>query len=139
MSLTVEQEKEFEALIANFRPESFGTDTDIARFFYEYQQKKIDALIAENSTAPKNAELTKAAKEIISFLNEKTGRNYRPVPANLEPICARMKEGATLQELRQVVAKKTREWSSHESMAMYLRPATLFNRTKFAQYQGELV
>lgn len=76
---------------------------------------------------------------VLQFLNEKTGRNYRPVKANIEMIEARLKEGATVQELRQVVAKKTREWASDEKMAIYLRPATLFNRTKFAQYQGELL
>jgi hypothetical protein len=38
-----------------------------------------------------------------------------------------------------VIAKKCREWLHDEHMNEYLRPATLFNRTKFAQYQGELV
>ena len=42
------------------------------------------------------------------------------------------------QELRQVVAKKCREWSGDPTMMNYLRPATLFNSVKFAQYQGEL-
>jgi uncharacterized phage protein (TIGR02220 family) len=37
-----------------------------------------------------------------------------------------------------VIAKKTREWLHDEHMTEYLRPATLFNRTNFAQYQGEL-
>lgn len=79
------------------------------------------------------------ALKVLEFLNVKTGRHYRPVKANLEMIIARIKEGATEVELRQVVAKKTREWAGDEKMNQYLRPATLFNRTKFAQYQGELL
>jgi uncharacterized phage protein (TIGR02220 family) len=78
------------------------------------------------------------AKQILQFLNQKTGRNYRDGDANLDFIVARLKGGATPEELRQVVAKKCREWAGDEKMAEYLRPATLFNRTKFAQYQGEI-
>lgn len=79
------------------------------------------------------------ARAILDFLNEKTGRAYQPVDANLDLIVARLKDGATVTQCRQVIAKKTREWSGDEKMAEYLRPATLFNRTKFAQYVGELV
>ena len=78
------------------------------------------------------------AREILAFLNKKTGRNYRPVLANLNMIRARLKEGYTADELRQVVAKKCREWRGDSFMEKYLRPATLFNATKFAQYSGEL-
>lgn len=79
------------------------------------------------------------ALQILAFLNEKTGHAYRPVKANLNLISARLKEGATVMECRQVIAKKSREWATDEKMAEYLRPATLFNATKFAQYVGELV
>lgn len=78
------------------------------------------------------------AVRILDFLNEKTGRNYRRVEANLGFIAARLQEGATETEMRQVIAKKTREWLGDEKMAQYLRPLTLFNKSKFAQYQGEL-
>lgn len=79
------------------------------------------------------------ALQVLEFLNSKTGRHYEPVPANLEMIAARLKEGSSVDDLRAVVAKKCREWAGDEKMAQYLRPATLFNRTKFAQYKGELV
>lgn len=90
------------------------------------------------SPSPKE-KLSEVSKRVLGFLNEKTGRNYRPVDANLKMIAARLREGATEAEMRQVVAKKSREWSRDEKMEPYLRPATLFNATKFAQYQGELV
>lgn len=82
--------------------------------------------------------LRQQAVQILNFLNEKTGRNYQPVPANVDFIVNRLKDGATVEDCRQVIAKKAREWKGDEKMDEYLRPATLFNRTKFAQYQGEL-
>jgi uncharacterized phage protein (TIGR02220 family) len=85
-----------------------------------------------------NRERLQDAREVLGFLNAKTGRDFRPVDANLAPIMARMKEGATMREFRAVVARKCREWSGDEKMAQYLRPATLFNATKFAQYVGEV-
>lgn len=87
----------------------------------------------------KEATPRQTAREIITFLNEKTGRAYKPVAANLELIEARLREGYTPKELRQVIAKKCREWAGNEDMELYLRPETLFGRRKFAQYSGELV
>ena len=79
------------------------------------------------------------AVEILTFLNEKTGRKYRPVEANLRMIEARLKEGASITDCRQVIAKKSREWLGNPKMDLCVRPKTLFNATNFAQYQGELV
>ena len=90
------------------------------------------------TTISKEKPYVALARDVLSFLNEKSRRNYRPVTANLKLIEARLRDGATEQELRQVIAKKCREWSGDEKMLIYLRPATLFNATKFAQYQGEL-
>lgn len=78
------------------------------------------------------------AKDILAFLNDKTGRRYEPVEANLDPIVARLREGSTPDEVRAVVDLKCRQWIGDEGMTQYLRPATLFNRTKFANYKGEL-
>ena len=75
---------------------------------------------------------------VLEFLNEKTNRNYRPVPANLDMIKARLKE-YTSDELKQVVANRVREWGSDDKMEKFLRPKTLFNRTNCANYIGELV
>lgn len=83
-------------------------------------------------------QLRQQAIEVLLFLNEKTGRNYQPVPANVDMIVARLKQGASVDDCRAVIAKKCREWAADEKMTQYLRPATLFNATKFAQYQGEL-
>ena len=79
------------------------------------------------------------AAELLNFLNSKTGRNYQPVDANLKLIAARLKEGATVDVCRAVIAKKCREWATDPKMEPYLRPKTLFSASNFANYQGEIV
>ncbi len=76
--------------------------------------------------------------DILTYLNRKTGRNYESVPANIRFIRARIKEGATYHQLRKVIDVKTAEWLSDTEKNKYLRPATLFNQTKYAQYVGEI-
>ena len=74
----------------------------------------------------------------LEFLNLKTGRRYEPVDANLRLIASRLKEGATLQDMKSVIAKKCREWGTDPKMETFLRPKTLFSATNFANYKGEL-
>ena len=83
--------------------------------------------------------LSEECAEVLAFLNEKTGRNYQPVKANIQLIAARLREGATVIECRQIIAKKCREWRGDPKQEIYLRPKTLFNAMNFANYQGELV
>lgn len=78
------------------------------------------------------------AEVILNFLNEKTGKNFKAVKVNLDFIKARLRDGATMQEVKSVIAMKNREWKDDEVMRKFLRPATLFNATKFWQYHGEL-
>lgn len=80
----------------------------------------------------------KDAAEVLAYLNDKAGRNYKPVPANIGLIAARLREGATADDCRKVVDAKVSAWLGDAKMGEYLRPATLFNATKFAQYVGEL-
>ncbi len=87
----------------------------------------------------RKAEASDSARRVLDFLNAKTGKAFRPVPVNLSLICARLDEGATEQDCKSVIARKFRDWKDDVKMRDYLRPATLFNREKFAQYQGQLV
>lgn len=79
------------------------------------------------------------AIEVLEFLNAKANRAYKQTDTNLGFIMDRLKAGNTVAECKQVIAKKCREWGNDEKMAVCLRPATLFNKTKFDQYTGELV
>lgn len=88
--------------------------------------------------APDIASPEAQAREVLAFLNEKTGRRFEPTTANLRLIVSRIKEGYELSTLRAIVVVKHREWNKDATMAKYLRPATLFNALKCAQYRGEL-
>lgn len=75
------------------------------------------------------------ARAVLQFLNKVTERQYEPVDSNLKPLAARILE-TSVEEVKRVVARKAEEWLGTE-MDKYLRPATLFNATKFHQYLAE--
>lgn len=105
------------------------------------EQNRTDTEITTLSGKPDPKPLSSSKKEaieVLQFLNTKTGRNYEPVDSNIRLISARMKEGATVQDLKSVIAKKCREWGTDPKMEQFLRPKTLFNTTNFANYKGEL-
>jgi uncharacterized phage protein (TIGR02220 family) len=75
--------------------------------------------------------------EVLGYLNLKASRSYRPVPPTCKLIAARLTEGATVDEMKKVIDAKVTDWRDSD-MAKYLRPETLFNATKFAQYVGQV-
>lgn len=112
----------------------------IAEAEAEAKAKESKTLSSSDDIARKKLNGTfEIAKELLEFLNKKTGKGFRPVLANLEPISARLKEGFSPQDIKTVIARKCMEWGKDDVMSKYLRPATLFNRSKFAQYNGECV
>ena len=79
-------------------------------------------------------------KEIIDYLNSKTGKNYRDnVQKNRSLIKARWSEGYRLDDFKHVIDNMVEDWSGTK-YAKYLRPETLFG-TKFDGYlnQGNVV
>ena len=82
------------------------------------------------------------AQEIIQYLNEKTGKNFRyNANGNLKFIKARIKEKYTLKDFKKVIDLKVAEWSdtifsNGTPGKNYLRPQTLFNE-KFDSYLNE--
>lgn len=75
---------------------------------------------------------------IINYLNEKTGRNFDPKnKSTVDLIRARFNEGRTVKDFITVIDKKVEDWLTDDKMNNYLRPSTLFNRTKFENYLNE--
>jgi uncharacterized phage protein (TIGR02220 family) len=93
-------------------------------------------LIEERTEDPMSGKPDDAV-EILDFLNARTKSGYRAVSANLDKIRARLLEGATADEMKQVISRKASEWLG-TTMEKYLRPETLFNATKYNQYAGQL-
>ena len=71
---------------------------------------------------------------VIHFLNEIGKRNFTTSNANLENIGARLNEGHTVEECKQVILNK---WKDTNFDKKYFRPQTLFKPSKFEGYLNE--
>ncbi len=82
----------------------------------------------------KEYECKEIYKEIVSYLNEKTGKNYRYTSQKTRTaIHARLAEGFKLEDFKAVIDRKCGDWLGDKKMEEYLRPETLFG-TKFESY-----
>lgn len=74
--------------------------------------------------------------EIIGYLNEKAGTNFKATTKSTQrDITARFNEGFKLEDFQKVINKKVMEWKDSE-YAKYLRPETLFGK-KFEGYLNQ--
>ncbi|WP_334159754.1 replication protein [Achromobacter insolitus] len=101
-------------------------------------QKKEKPLSGKPDAAPHSQAETDAAEAVIAHLNEVTGSAFKPVESNLRLVRGRLGEGYTKEEILAVIDAKRAEWFGNPRWEKYLRPATLFNATNFAQYAGQL-
>jgi uncharacterized phage protein (TIGR02220 family) len=79
--------------------------------------------------------------EVIQLLNSLTGKKFRAdkKSSNYNFISARLiEDGYPVEDLKRVVEYKFKEWKDDVKMKKYLRPETLFNKTKFESYVNEL-
>lgn len=75
------------------------------------------------------------ARIALMYLNEKAGKHFREIDTNLKPIHQRLKEvGGDLDGVKQMIDRMCSEWKGDVKMDRYLRPETLFNKTKFHGY-----
>lgn len=73
-------------------------------------------------------------EEVINHLNSRAGTHYRPTTASTRKLIkARLKEGFTVEDIKQVIDKKCADWLNNLAMVEYLRPETLFG-SKFESY-----
>lgn len=71
--------------------------------------------------------------DLIQYLNEKTGSDYKADKANAVRIQTLLDSGYSPAELRSVIDKKCAEWMTDPKMRPYLRPSTLWG-AKFPEY-----
>lgn len=89
-------------------------------------------------TAIKDLEKTKH-KELwipIAYLNQVANKRYKFVDKTKRLLLARLKEGYTLEDFKQVIDIKTAEWKDSPEFSKYLRPETLFG-SKFDGYLNQ--
>ena len=80
---------------------------------------------------------TEQYREIIGYLNEKTGKRFSARSrANQAHMSARLKEGFTVEDFKRVIDIKWFQWHGDAKMVKFLRPETLFSQ-KFDRYLNE--
>lgn len=120
-----------QSLHSNSRVTKCNTEIDI--------DKDIDI---ENRDIYSRAEHDRVAdkipyKEIVSYLNNKTGKNYKPTSKKTQSLIkSRYNEGFTLSDFKRVIDNKVNDWIDNSEMNKYLRPETLFSN-KFEGYLNE--
>ena len=73
-------------------------------------------------------------QEVVEYLNQKTGKNFKHTSkVTQRHIRARLAEGFTVSDFKQVIDKKCSDWLRDQKKKEYLRPETLFG-TKFESY-----
>lgn len=91
---------------------------------------------SENNILSGKAEPRIPFKEIIDYLNEKTGSRYKHTSKKTQSLIkARVNESFTLDDFKKVIDIKTDEWKDTD-MSKFLRPETLFG-TKFESYLNQ--
>lgn len=112
-------------------PYGYGSDT-------LYCSVSVPVSDTDTVSVPKKDYVKETAKEIIDYLNEITGQHYKSTTKEtLKLIRARLSEGATIDDFRTVIYKKTNQWKEDPKMSRFLRPQTLFG-TKFESYLNEI-
>jgi uncharacterized phage protein (TIGR02220 family) len=81
-------------------------------------------------------------KEIISYLNDKTGKNFdyrsKETRARIKARWGVNGSQRSLDDFKRVIDNKCAQWLTDEKMISFLRPETLFG-TKFESYLNEIV
>ena len=102
--------------------------------------KSKDRLGKNNNTMSDKSDDVIPYSEIISYLNEKTGRSFRTTEAHKRFIKARWNEDYKLDDFKRVVDNKVADWTGKtingQPAEKYLQPSTLFG-TKFDNYLNQ--
>lgn len=81
---------------------------------------------------------TALAREVLEYLNVVSGRRFQAVARNVGFIVDRLAEGYPPHVLKLVAYHRLTKWRNDPKMIEYLRPETLYNETKCAQYAGQV-
>ena len=99
----------------------------------EKEKEKVFVSSETNTPIPPDA-----YAEIVGYLNARAGRDYKTTSeATRKLIRARIEEGYTVDDFKRVIDNKCATWLNDLKMDCYLRPSTLFAKSKFEAYLNE--
>lgn len=106
--------------------------SDFTPEFFEPIDPPITAEISESDlftgnpqTQIEELKAPKRVQHILDMFNAICESNFRPVPKNIKPIQARIKEGYTDDEFKQVIKFKHEDWINNPKMSHCVRPVTI--------------
>ena len=82
----------------------------------------------------RKGEETEVSNRVIDYLNEKTKKSFKKVDTNISLITARIDEGFKEADFLKAIDNQVAAWSGDKKMETFLRPATLFQKSKFDGY-----
>ena len=82
----------------------------------------------------KKREMVVVAKNALEYLNSKADKSFKETDTNLSFILERIKEGYELIDFKKAVDNQVSEWLGDDKMNKFLRPSTLFQKSKFDGY-----
>lgn len=113
--------------------DTWAATTNIDTTQFQSPDDEPQPLIAEPQT-PAQPKTPDPTEEVIDHLNRRAGTHYRATTAiTRKLIKARLNEGFSVEDIKQVIDKKCADWLNNRDMAQYLRPETLFG-PKFESY-----
>ena len=104
----------------------------------EQEQEQNKEILSSFEDSPSPSSNGIPYKDIIDYLNQKTGKHFRAGKETLAHIRARWNTGFRLEDFKSVIDIKCEQWLKDAKMMAYLRPETLFG-TKFDSYLNERV
>ena len=88
---------------------------------------------------PKKDSYMGQVEEILSYLNEKTGKKFTSrSKSSVKMIKDRLREGYVVDEFKAVIDNKVAAWGNNPDMKIYLRPETLFRPSHFDSYLNDV-
>lgn len=84
-------------------------------------------------------EITRAAAaDVLTHLNTKASRSFRPTPDTLKDIVNRLSEVENdVDGVKVMIDRMCARWKTDPEMCEYLRPSTLFRKSKFHGYYDD--
>lgn len=84
-----------------------------------------------------NDSVNDSVNVIVSYLNSRVGSSFKAsTDKTKRMINARLKEGFTVEDFKQVIETKAEEWENDPKFCKFLRPETLFSN-KFESYLNQ--
>lgn len=132
--------KEERQLLSVKKNGAYTLDTECIQDGYSLEtQDSIgkDSIGKDNNILSGKPDRADTRMEIIAYLNQKTGKNFRQnTKATAKLIDARLNDGYSVDDFKKVIDNKCAEWLGTEQ-EQYLRPETLFSPSHFESYLNQ--